>query len=86
MSQHQPTEPYVYQPGALSEGSERIWGVGGPGTKGHEGKRYTKAEAERIVARLKVRRLIEDSTGKQLVGVHTTPREGHDRPPGCQRP
>lgn len=65
MSQQQPKEPYVYQPGSIGD-SDRIFGVGGPGAEEYEGKRFTKQEAERVVNKLRLDRLIKESLGERL--------------------
>jgi len=47
MSQKEPTQPYVYQPDPAKTLEDKAWAIAGPGTAEYEGKRFTKAEAER---------------------------------------
>lgn len=54
MSDHEPTKPYVYQPdGILNPSYPRIYALSGPGVPPeHQGMRYTKDEAQAILAHL----------------------------------
>jgi hypothetical protein len=56
MSQAEPTEPYVFQPGPVNDPSGKIYGVSGPGTEEYQGKKYTKEDAEWIVKKLRMKR------------------------------
>lgn len=55
MSQQEPTEPYVYQPDPAKSLEDKAWALSGPGASDYEGKRFTKAEAQQELARLKIR-------------------------------
>lgn len=65
MSQREPTEPYVYQPGRAVTDGVRIYGVAGPGAEAHHGKRYTKEDAEAIVRTLKIDALAGELKGRE---------------------
>lgn len=52
MSQKEPDRPYVYQPDSAKSVNDKAWAVSGPGAEAHQGKRYTKAEAEAIAEKL----------------------------------
>jgi hypothetical protein len=55
MSQDEPTEPYVYQHDPDKTLEDKSWAISGPGAKEYAGLRFTKAEAERELKRLKTR-------------------------------
>ena len=53
MSQHEPTKPYVYQPGAPTKANpDRIFAVSGPGAEAFREARLTRAEAESLLSLL----------------------------------
>lgn len=56
MSNIEPTKPYIYQPEPVyaKDGREnvRIFGVAGPGAERYFGKRFTREEAEKLLAAL----------------------------------
>lgn len=61
MSDWEPTKPYIYQPEPVfaKDGTPnvRIYGVAGPGAEDYWGQRFTRAEAERILAKIKYQQL-----------------------------
>lgn len=65
MSEYQPTKPYVYQPDPVnSPNYPRIYALSGPGVpKEHQGKRYTKEAAQKILEGLESR-AVEGKEGK----------------------
>lgn len=59
MSSKEPTGPYVYQPEPVNSPLyPRIFAVGGPGAEDYDGQRFTRADANRIVEKLRFRVLI----------------------------